>query len=437
MGGGAAGVITATHLLRSATPERPVDVRIIEQSSTIGPGLAYRTPLPQHTLNNFAGRLSAVDGDPDHLLRWCAERGAPATPTSFLQRRLYGDYLAEVLDTTPVPPGSVLRRNHGEVTDVRPEGLELRVSLSGSVEVAADTVVLALGNPPPQRQPEFAGWGDRYVEDPWAAHLPAAVGAAREVLLLGTGLTMVDVVAQLHEASPTTRFTAVSRRGLLPTAHRHGSARLHDSFHPGTGSLHLLLQRVREQIAEVEDVGGDWRDVVDSLRACANELWRDLSAADQDSFVEQVSRHWEIARHRMSPVMAAHIAGLRRGGVLRVATIDEVDVEAFDRVVNCTGPRPVPTPGWSPLVDTLLERGSIRPHRLGLGLDLDPSGRVIDRAGRTERAIYAVGAARRGLEWEVAAIPDLRHQASQLATDLLGRRPASEPAELVGAEFPA
>lgn len=436
MGGGAAGVITATHLLRAASPERPVDVRIIEKSSTIGPGLAYRTPLPRHTLNNFAGRLSAVDGDPDHLLRWCTERGIPATPTSFLQRSLYGDYLADVLDTTPVPPGSLLRRNYGEVTDVHNEGDELRVSLSCGVEVDADAVVLALGNPPPRRQPGFAGWGDRYVADPWAAHLTEAVGAADEVLLLGTGLTMVDVVAQLHEASPTTRFTAVSRRGLLPTAHRHGTPRLHDAFHPGSASLDLLLDRVRAQVAEVEDVGGDWRDVVDSLRACANELWRDLPAADQERFVNDVSRHWEIARHRMSPVMAAYIADLQRDGVLRVATIDEVDVEAFDRIVNCTGPCPVPTPGWNSLVDTLLERGAIRPHRLGLGLDLDPSGRVIDFAGRTEPGLYAVGCARRGLDWEVAAIPDLRQQASRLAADLLGRS-SSEPADLVTAEFPA
>lgn len=437
MGGGAAGVITATHLLRAASPERPVDVRVIEKDSTIGPGLAYRTPLPRHTLNNFAGRLSAVEGDPDHLLRWCAERGFPATPTSFLQRSLYGDYLADVLDTTPVPPGSLLRRNHGEVTDVRPEGDEQRVSLSCGVEVEADTVVLALGNPPPRRQPGFAGWGHRYVADPWAAHLPEAVGAADEVLLLGTGLTMVDVVAQLHEASPTTRFTAVSRRGLLPTAHRHGSPRLHDSFHPGCASLDLLLDRVRAQVAEVEDVGGDWRDVVDSLRACANELWRNLPAEDQDAFVSDVSRAWEIARHRMSPVMAAYIADLQRDGVLRVATIDEVDVEAFERVVNCTGPCPVPTPGWNPLVDTLLERGSIRPHRLGLGLDLDPSGRVVDLAGRTEPGLYAVGAARRGLDWEVAAIPDLRQQASRLAADLLGRQASDASAGRGAEEFPA
>ena len=82
VGGGAAGVVTAVHLLRAAGPERPVDLRVIEKDAVMGPGLAYRTPHPLHTLNNFAGRLSAIEGNPDHLLRWCAARGTAASRRS-------------------------------------------------------------------------------------------------------------------------------------------------------------------------------------------------------------------------------------------------------------------------------------------------------------------------------------------------------------------
>jgi uncharacterized NAD(P)/FAD-binding protein YdhS len=417
-GGGAAGVITATHLLRGADPDHPVDVRIIEKQPAIGPGLAYRTKHPRHTLNNFAGRLSAVDGDPDHLLRWCADHGHPADPTSFLPRELYGRYLVAVLDDTDVSPGSMLRRNRGVVTDVREEGSELAVHLSCGWTVPADKVVLALGNPPPRRWPEHEGQRDRYLPDPWVENLSTRVGSAREVLLLGTGLTMVDVVAQLHEASPGSRFTAASRHGLLPAAHKRGSSRLHDMFHPGTSSLDAVLAAVGNRIQELQDVGGDWRDVVDSVRAYANDLWHGFNHADQDRFVAEVARSWEIVRHRMAPEMATHIDHLRRTGSLHIARIDEVDPSRFDRIVNCTGPAPVPTRGWNPLVDTLLDRGSIRAHRLGLGLDLDPQGRVLNTAGEPHPDIYAVGAARRGVEWEVAAIPDLRGQAARLAAHL-------------------
>ena len=105
VGGGAAAVVAAVRLLAEATPARPVAVTIVEKDQGIGPGLAYRTAHPRHTLNNFAERLSVVDGDAEHLLRWCARRGAPAEPQSFLSRRRYGEYLAETLTETPVPAG--------------------------------------------------------------------------------------------------------------------------------------------------------------------------------------------------------------------------------------------------------------------------------------------------------------------------------------------
>ena len=428
VGGGAAGVITATHVLRAADAEHPVDVQVVEKDATMGPGLAYRTRHPQHTLNNFAGRMSAVDGDPDHLLRWCADRGLQADPTSFLQREVYGRYLAEVLDDTVVPQGSMLRRTRDVVTDLRDDGPQLAGRLSDGWTTGADKVVLALGNPPPRRRPDLERLGDRYLPDPWSEGLSESIGSGREVLLLGTGLTMVDVVARLHGSSPSTRFTAVSRNGLLPAAHRRGGLRLHDTFDAGTASLDGLLQRVRGRIRELEGTvgGGDWRDVVDSVRARANDLWWNLSPADQDQFVAEVARHWEIVRHRMSPDMAEYIDQLQEDGTLRVARLDEVDVSEFDRVINCTGPSPVTTRGWNRLVDALLERGSIRPHRLGLGLDLDKHGRVIDAAGTPHPDVYAVGAARRGVEWEVAAIPDLRVQAAQLADHLVGAGRSSE-----------
>lgn len=419
VGGGAAGVVTATHLLRRATEDRPVDVRLVEQGPAFGPGLAYATDHRLHTLNNFAGRLSAVDGDPDHLLRWCSSRGMPTTPTSFLARGTYGHYLEDVLDETPVPTGSALHRTKGMAIDVMEHGETATVALSDGRTYTADSVVLALGNPPPRRQAAFESLGAGYVADPWADDLLDRLEGADEVLLLGTGLTAVDVAVTVHDALPDVRVTAVSRHGLLPAAHRPRTSRLHDVFDPGRSTLDTLLVRVRDRIAELEEVGGDWRDVVDSLRSCANKLWQGFSTSEQDWFVEHVARHWEVARHRMAPAMATRIAELREAGALNVTTVDEADTSRFAFVVNCTGPTPVPTRGWNPLVDSLLDRGLVRAHRLGLGLDLDREGRPLDTEGRASEVLSVVGAARRGVEWEVAAIPDLRAQAADLADRLV------------------
>jgi len=433
VGGGAAGVITAAHLLRSADADHRLEVQVVERTTQTGPGLAYRTTHPRHTVNNYAGRLSAMDGDPDHLLRWCADRGTPVGPMGFIHRHLYGRYLSDVFYTIRVPAGSALGRTVGTVTDVRREGRALGVQMSGGWQIEADKVVLALGNPPPRRMRALERRGDGYVADPWAPDLVEQVGNASDVLLLGTGLTMVDVVAQLHDALPMTRFTAVSRTGLLPRAHRRSVGRLHDAYHPGVAPLPVLLERVQSRIDELAEIGGDWRDVVDSVRASANDLWRGLSPEDQEEFVSTLSRQWDTARHRMSPYMAELVGRLRASGRLRVGLSSDIDPSTFPVVVNCIGPAPVPTRGWNPLVDALLDRGAIRPHRLGLGLDLDEHGRVIDAEGRVDPDVYAVGAARKGIEWEVTAVPDLRSQAVRLSETLAAEQALSRPAARAGA----
>ena len=66
--------------------------------------------------------MSAVEDDPGHLVRWCRDRGIAATGSTFLSRETYGRYLAELLDTTPVPSGSSLDRLRDEVVDLTDAG---------------------------------------------------------------------------------------------------------------------------------------------------------------------------------------------------------------------------------------------------------------------------------------------------------------------------
>ena len=432
VGGGAAAVITAIHLMRAASAARPVEVHIVEKGPRVGPGLAYRTEHPSHLLNNYAARLSAVDGEPDHLVRWCGHRGITAEPTSFLPRQVYGAYLADALAAAQRAEHGSVTCTRGVVTDVVRLHDRLHVQVGRAGALAADKVVLALGNPPPRRERQLERRGDAYVGDPWVPDLVERIGGASDVLLLGTGLTMVDVVAQLHHALPMTRFTAVSRRGLLPAAHRRSRMPVHGTFHPGHGSLETVVGAVHARIEEVSADGGDWRDVVDPVRASANDLWGALSPDDQARFAADVARTWEVARHRMPPRSADLIRDLLRSGRLRVRRTDQVDVARFPRVVSCTGPAPVPSRGWNPLVDRLLDRGTIRAHRLGLGLDVDLEGHPVGGDGEPDEDIFVVGAARRGVEWEVSAVPDLRSQAMRITAQLLAGTAALDPPSSYG-----
>ena len=425
VGGGAGGVVTAATLLREADGNA-LDIEIVERRDTLGRGLAYGTRERVHLLNNYAGRMSAFEDDPGHLVRWCLARGRAVRPETFLSRQTYGEYLSSLL--AGVPGGSRVRHTRDEVVGLDDSGNDYVATLASGRQTAADLVVLALGNPPPRDLPDVRRTARGYAADPWAGDLTERVAPGSRILLVGTGLTTVDVAAQITDTEPDVEIVAISRHGLLPLRHCSRPPVACGRPVPAERTLAAALRAVRAAGAGDPD---HWRELVETVKAGFNERWQALPYAEQQSFVRHVARYWEVARHRMAPDMADLVEGLLLDGRLRVTTPTDVSVEDFDLVVNCTGPAPAATPGWNPLVDGMATRGMLRPGPHGLGLDIDRDGRLLDEAGVPARAIHVIGAARRGVEWEVAAIPDIRRQAKSVA-GALGVVPSDISSTLVG-----
>src|ERR1017187_2443784 len=96
VGGGASGTLAVIHLLRSAAASQcPLRVVLIDRHGRHGLGQAYSTAHPAHLLNTAAGQMSALAGDPGHLMRWADAAGI--THDGFLARHAYGRYLRETL----------------------------------------------------------------------------------------------------------------------------------------------------------------------------------------------------------------------------------------------------------------------------------------------------------------------------------------------------
>ena len=415
VGGGAGGVATAVALLRRAVDgSAPVDVTLVERAAEAGPGLAYGTRDPHHLLNNYAGRMSAIEDDPAHLVRWCRTKGLAATAETFVSRETYGRYLRDLVESAEVPPGSRFTVLRDEVVDVTDAGSDYLATTASGAVLAADSVVLALGNPPPRRPRGLPVDDARFAADPWDPDLLDRVGPHDSVLLVGTGLTTVDVSAQLASARPGVTITATSRHGLLPLHHVVEAPCPAPAFDADVVTLREVLREVRRCLA----AGADWRCVVESVKAVANDLWTGFSLEDKERFTRHVARRWEIARHRMAPAMAEIVDDLLSTGRLTVVPTSQVDPASYDLVVNCTGPAPVSSTGWNPLDDSLAVKGMLWPGPLGLGVDVDADGALMDADGLGARGMYAVGAARRGVDWEVAAVPDIRRQAVRLAEHL-------------------
>lgn len=443
IGGGASGVLMTAHLLRHHDPA--LRVTLVEKSSELGAGIAYGTSHPNHLLNVRAANMSAYPDDPDHFWRWVGEHSSLDCPDaqSFAPRRLYRDYLADLLSPHLVQRAGSRRLAivNDEVTGLeeQPEGLLVR--FAGREPLQADTAILATGNEGPRLEPapwRFDGWFDAG---------PASFSPDAEVVIVGTGLTMADRVLSLLHAGHRGRITAISRRGLRPHGHRPVPAYRLDAADIPYGTGITYLTRWLKQLArQHQAAGGDWRSIVDGLRPYTQPLWRNLSHEARRRFLRHARAWWDIHRHRMAPAAAARLEAAREAGQLsivagRVAGFEpqskgvlvryvartgtaEQQIHA-DAVFECRGRAADVTATDNPALRQLLAEGVVRPDRLGLGLDVGEDCGVIHRDGTASQRIYAVGPITSGVFWEIVAVPDIRQQVAKLAGHLMQGRIAA------------
>jgi uncharacterized NAD(P)/FAD-binding protein YdhS len=431
VGAGFSGLLTAVNLLR-ASPD--VRVTLIERRGVFGPGTAYDTGNPGHLLNVRLDNMSAFPDQPGNLADWLAEQPSWRAQDGFITRGVYGEYLRDLLDKALDDAPDRLRLLAGEARSIDRQDDGWRIQTIDG-QVTADQVVLALGNLEPASPPGVEAQvraSSAYVENPWRFD-PQSVGDARNVLLIGSGLTMVDAALTLRR--PGRRLTALSRHGLLPRAH----ATVPPAPFVGAffGSPAVILRQIRAATTEA-----DWRAVFDRLRHSARDIWKGWSQGQRSRFLRHLRPLWDVHRHRLSPGSARDIHSMLAGGELTILagkltelkTTDVIEVswrprgkkraikERFDLVVNCTGPLGVITKSTEPMIRDILAKGYGRPDPLGLGLQVDDEGGLLDGAGGPAHGLHAIGPLTRGAFWEMTAVPDLRGQARDLARRILSDR---------------
>jgi uncharacterized NAD(P)/FAD-binding protein YdhS len=410
VGGGAAGVLATRELLRCSD-----DRVVLIEPDAPGGGLAYGSARPWHLLNSRAGAMSADSADPSDFVRW-----AQCSPSSFQPRSTYGEYLSDVFSRTAAAYGDRL-----EVVQDRAVSLGRYISdaprqiyTEKSGNIAADDVVIATGNPA-AAQPFALSDHPDYIADPWRPGALEAIPSDVPVLLVGAGLTAVDVVLTLTaDGNRDAPITAVSRRGHLPLSHIPDISPVADLSLDEPRNLRELVRTVRNAAAQASD----WRAVVDGLRPSIDRLWGSLTEREQETFLRHLARPWECHRHRMAPEVGARIDALReegrfevRAGGIRSVTAPpaggvlvelEAGVQWFGAVVNCAGPGRLPASAGG-FVNSLLNDGHARIGPHGLGLDIDVQGRIADH-------LWLIGPLRRGRSWETTAVPEIRAQARAL-----------------------
>lgn len=441
VGAGFSGSTLATLL--ASTEEGAPEVCLAGVEESFGRGVAYGETRPEHVLNVRARHLGADPDNPEEFAEWLnlTEHGRER----FLPRLAYGEYLLDRLQKAKdrAPNLSLLRQ---EVIAINRIGDGFRVHLDDGSYFASDSVVLALGALPPQR---LIGIGPRLAQDPryiawpWRDDAMARIPAEARVLVVGTGLTMADVVASLTERKHSGEIVAISRHGLLPQSHRAqpgGAIELPPSVHQllRTHDIRQLVKGIRS----LSHIVSDWRSAIDALRPHTQAFWRGLPPSERARFLRHVRSYWEVSRHRVAPEIGGLLDGLRSSGQLKVRAgrvlraglradgaevlirergKDRIQVEHYEFVVRATGLDTDIVRTTHPLISHLHESGLISADALGLGINVTDSFETIDHEGHHVPHLYCLGPLLRAKLWEITAVPELRAAAKTIAARLLSR----------------
>jgi uncharacterized NAD(P)/FAD-binding protein YdhS len=454
IGGGLSGTLLAVQLLRLPGQRRIV---IVESRSELGRGEAYSATELGHTLNGNAARMSVDPEDADDLTRWLtafiAAGGWPESDQQhvpvaelFPPRGIFGLYVQQRLAEARAVGerfGSTVEHVRGEVTDLQMQDPGVRVTLAGRTEPLTGRFgVLATGMFAAARTPQRDSNAlNAAAVDPWDINAMRQLDPRGRVLIIGSGLTMVDAVVSLEQAGHRGPIDVFSRHGLLPHVRRQPP-----TWPDFLGANHTirstrqLVRALREQCRQAAEQGIDWQAPLDTVRVHIPRLWSQATDLQRRQFVRHVRPWWESHHHRSPPTSAQLLDRLIAEGRLHVHAASLLDVEDSPagevRIrVRYRGRKDASTERGTALINStgiqydwrrvdralprnLLARGLIKPGPLALGIAADAGGAVLDAEGAVSSRLFAMGPPLRGLWWESTAVNDVASQAKALAARL-------------------
>jgi len=455
IGGGLSGTMLAVQLLRLPGQRR---ILIIEPRAELGRGEAYSAVELGHTLNGNAARMSVDPDNPDDLTQWLtahiaaggwpesAEQNVPISEL-FPPRGLFGVYVQQRLAEARVVGarhGSTVEHVRAEVVDLQTDADSVQLTLNDGQHLNGAFAVLATGMFPAARTPQKDSSGlNAAALDPWDVAAMRQLDPQSTVLIIGSGLTMVDAVVSLEQAGHRGPIDVFSRHGLLPHVRRQPPAWVDFlAQDPGIRTPRQLLHELRRHCLDAIAQGIDWQAPLDTVRAHIGRLWSQATDVQRRQFVRHVRPWWESHHHRSPPLSAALVERLHNEGRLRIqaasfkglepSTQQGVSIrirprgESETRVVH--GAALINSSGieydWRrvarPLPQQLLARGLVRPGPLALGITAAVDGAVLDAEGQVASRLFAMGPPLRGMWWESTAVTDVALQAKALAARLAG-----------------
>lgn len=450
IGGGASGTIAAIQLLRKLSVSAKIFL-VEKREEGAFRGAAYSGTLPYEPLNVTASRMSIYNHLPDDFYNWLKENKQPKaeieiTKDSFVSRRWFGDYLTESVNRNALlAKHAELEVINGEATDIDfdPKLNCYSISLSNQSKIGVDYLIFATGNELPfdilaKYEAEL---GDNYIANPWSVDILPMLKRNDTILILGTGLTMVDYVVSLKKIAHSGKIFCLSRNGYLPLQHADTQDFVFD-LQDEPQTIRDLLKEVKKRIKVAADKGIAWQNVLDAMRPRTARLWKNLDTKSKKYFLNRVKVYWEIHRHRMPAASANAIKELRASGQLNFVSgnitavqkngdninltytpkgeLGKKVIEA-NVVINCTGPLSDYYKCENTLIKNLLNKGWMQQDELKIGIKTGVRGEIITANGVVLNNAFCVGPLRKAMEWESTAVREIRTHAENVAFHIAGK----------------
>ncbi len=443
VGAGASGTTLAIYLLRELS--FPAHISLIEKNgAALHRGVAYSSSLPYEPLNVPTGKMSIYPEQPDNFFNYVKDNKNPvATREQFVSRRWFGDYLTNEFQKAveakhPEVSLKIVEETVADITKGAQKNFSVSCTSGNSFE--SDFVVLATGNEAPQ----IFSVSDDYLSDkcfhnPWEFSVED-IDADDTILIIGTGLTMIDIVGSLYELQHKGKIIAISRNGKLPCLHT--ASRNAELLPLGENeSLDSIFHLVRDDVKRQSSKGVHWSRIIDALRPHTVDLWKKFTKQERKKFLRRFRNFWETHRHRMPPASGEIVEALLSNNKLEIhagniskiewnESLQKFEITLIDKqkqrqnfnadvIINCTGPATDLQAAAQPLFKNLLWKKWIKTDELGLGIETGVHGELSPDI----KHLYAIGPLRKASEWESTAMREIVQQARALSAELIASHP--------------
>ncbi len=455
IGGGFSGLMVAYHLIINSKSQ--ITIHIIDDNFKNGKGIAYSCNSSELILNVTAGKMSAINSDPDHFLNWASKHAdyinteKKILSNAYLPRNFYGKYLESIwheINTIAINNKIIIDVLKKNAVDIDKVNNDFKVTFSDGNTETYSSCILSTGNQPPQNPTVFNQeilQSNIYYQNPWDEKIYNKINNKLPILIIGNGLSMVDTVIELKNIGFNNKIFSLSPHGYNILPHRTNDVTYEDIKieYKILNNISLLnvLKLINFHRKKLRSLGVSAEAVIDAIRPFSQEIWRKFTINEKRIFLNRLRHFWGVARHRLPMQIHDKIQNYRIKNELEIIAGKIIDANVINdeikvlytnritnenseliigKIINCTGPEMNYSKCDNKLLLNCIRKGYIQQEDLNLGINIDvTSFQVKGHNNQIVKNLFTLGSSLRGELWESTSVTDIKIQAESVANIIL------------------